>query len=352
MISIKSEPPPVSEFLQAAFGIEASAALLERRHRDPGAEPELSGVGRERPGEQSDERRLAGAIGANNADAVAAHDASREILNDDSIAIGLADLHRFDDERARSLRLARLELHLPFGADALAALGAQLMQLREALDVALAPAGDAMPQPMLLGDDATVGLVPQALFLLKLAVAPRLELLEAGGESARAAAVEPDGLARKILQKSAVVADEHERRAQALELLLEPEDGRQIEMVCRLVEQQHVGARGEGARQSCTPRLAARKARGVFVAREAEFSEQQTSGMRIVERTEARLDEVGCRREAREVRLLREIAQRYARLQKALAAIEIELARGDPEQRRLSRAVAPDEAQPRAGQNR
>ena len=74
--------------------------------------------------------------------------------------------------------------------------------------------------------------------------------------------------------------------------------------------------------------------------------------MRIVERAETRFDEVGCRREAREIRLLREIAQRHAGLQKALAAIEIELARGDPEQRRLSRAVAPDEAEPRAGQNR
>ena len=66
--------------------------------------------------------------------------------------------------------------------------------------------------------------------------------------------------------------------------------------------------------------------------------------MRIVERAEARLDEGGCRREAREVRLLCEIAQRYARLQKALAAIEIELARGDPEQSGFSRAVAPDKA--------
>ena len=258
MISIKSEPPPVSEFLQAAFGIEAGAALLERRHRDPRAEPELSGVGSKRSGEQADKSRLAGAIGSNNSDAVAAHDAGREILNDNALAIGFVDLDRFDDERARSLRLARLELDLAFGTDALAALRAKLMQLREALDVALAPAGDAMTEPMLLRDDAAVGLVSQALFLLELSVAPGLEFLEAGGESARSAAVEPYGLAREVLQKTSVVADEHERRAQALELLLEPKDGRKVEMVCRLVEQQHVGAGRERPRQSGAPRFAAR----------------------------------------------------------------------------------------------
>ena len=57
--------------------------------------------------------------------------------------------------------------------------------------IALAPAGDAMAQPMLLVDDLAVELVLLLFLFLELAVAPGLEFLEAARQMPRPAAVDP-----------------------------------------------------------------------------------------------------------------------------------------------------------------
>ncbi len=51
------------------------------------------------------------------------------------------------------------------------------------------------------------------------------------------------------LQEPAVVGDEHHGRIEVHERLLEPLQRLDVEMVGGLVEQQHVGARGERARK-------------------------------------------------------------------------------------------------------
>ena len=66
------------------------------------------------------------------------------------------------------------------------------MQARETLHVALAPPGDAVAQPMFLGDDLAVELVLLLFLFLQFAVAPGLEFAEAARQMARAAAVDPD----------------------------------------------------------------------------------------------------------------------------------------------------------------
>ena len=77
------------------------------------------------------------------------------------------------------------------------------MQVGEALHVALAPAGDAVAQPMFLGDDLAVELVLVALFLGQHLVAPGFELAKAALEPPRLAAIEPDGGARERCTGSA-----------------------------------------------------------------------------------------------------------------------------------------------------
>ena len=72
----------------------------------------------------------------------------------------------------------------------------------------------------------------------------------------------------------------------------------------------------------------------------------------IVERIEAGLDIVARRGEAGEVWLLRQVADRRAGLEEPRPRIRLDLPRGDLEQRRLARAVAPDEAQPLALRHR
>ena len=71
---------------QGRFWIEAFAVLVQRRHFDIGAEPDSAAVGRAAAGQHIDQRGLAGAIRADNADAVAALDADRKPVDDFAVA--------------------------------------------------------------------------------------------------------------------------------------------------------------------------------------------------------------------------------------------------------------------------
>ena len=74
--------------------------LVERGDRDVGAEPHGAAVGRQRAGQQIDQRGLAAAVRADDADAVAALDADREIAHDRAVAVGLGDAFGLDHQRA------------------------------------------------------------------------------------------------------------------------------------------------------------------------------------------------------------------------------------------------------------
>ncbi len=87
-------------FGQRRFGIEAFAVLVERRHLDIGAEPDRAAVGRVAAGQHMDQRGLAGAVRADDADAVAALHPDRKAVDDLAIAIGLGDVLGLDDELA------------------------------------------------------------------------------------------------------------------------------------------------------------------------------------------------------------------------------------------------------------
>src|SRR2546423_9690604 len=80
------------------------------------------------------------------------------------------------------------------------------MQIAEPLDVALAAAGDAVAQPVLLVDDLAIELVLVAFFLGQHLVAPGLERCKAAVDLLDRAAVEPGGRARQIGEKTAVDA--------------------------------------------------------------------------------------------------------------------------------------------------
>ena len=137
-----------------------------------------------------------------------------------------------------------------------------------------------------------------------------------------------------------------------IELALQPFDGGQVEMVGRLVEQQDVGRRRQHARERGAARLAAGEMRRVFAAGEAELLQQIARGMRVVGRPQAGLD-IGERRgEAREVRLLRQIAHRRAGLHEHRAAVGLDQPGRDLQQRRFARAVAADQGHALAGRDR
>ena len=150
------------------------------------------------------------------------------------------------------------------------------------------------------------------------------------------------------------MADEHERRAHAADLALQPFDGGQVEMVGRLVEQQDVGLGRQHAGQRGAAGLAARELRRVLLAGQAELIQQVARAVvRSSPGAEARLD-IGERgRKAGKVRLLRQVADGGAGLGEARAALSASIRPGgDAQQRRFAGAVAADQAQPLAAARR
>ncbi len=140
------------------------------------------------------------------------------------------------------------------------------------------------------------------------------------------------------------MADDDQSGAAGGELALEPFDGREVEMVGGLVEQQDVGRGREHARQRRAPRLAAGEVSGVFAAGEAELLQQMLRHIGIVAGAEPAFHISQRRRHAGEVRLLGKVTDGRAGLHEARAAIGIDQAGGDLEQRRLAGAVAADKA--------
>ena len=253
-----------------------------------------------------------------------------------------------DDQLAGDFRAGHRELHRAADAFLLAPLAAELLQRAVAAHVALAPRRHAVAHPVELGGDFSVEFLAVALLALEHLVAPGLELAEAAVDLPHGSAIEPEGGARQRGEEAAVVADQHDGRADAHELRLQPLDGRQVEMVRRLVEDEHVGLRRESARQARPPRLAAGQVLRVFGSGEPELGKEILRAVWIVARRKARLD-IGERgRKARKVRLLRQVAHRGALAQHALAAVRLDEAGHDLQERRLARAVAPDQRQPLA----
>ena len=218
------------------------------------------------------------------------------------------------------------------------------MEIAEPLDVALAPARNAVAQPVLFIDDFAVELVLLAFFFGEHLVAPGLECGKAAIDLPDLAAIEPGGRARQVGQEAAVVADQHQRAAASCELAFQPFDGRQIEMVGRLIQEQDIGRGRQYPRQRRAASFAAGEMRRVFVVAKRELLQQIARPIAVIAGAQALLDIGKCRCKAGEVRLLRQIADGRAGLHKAAAGIGFDGACRDLQQRRLAGAVAPDQA--------
>ncbi len=205
---------------------------------------------------------------------------------------------------------------------------------------------------MLFRDDLAVELVLVALLFFEHLVTPTLEVGETAFDAACLAAVEPDRAARQIGKEAAVVADHDQRGTAAFELALQPFDRGQIEMVGRLVEQEDVRHRRQHPGERRAACFAAGEAGGVFAAVEPELFQQLAGLVWAVLGAEPGFD-IGERRwRVAKVRLLREIAQRCARLHEHRAAVGGDGAGCDLEQRRFAGAVAADQADPLANGHR
>ena len=116
-------------------------------------------------------------------------------------------------------------------------------------------------------------------------------------------------------------------------------------MVGRLVQQQDIGLRRQGAGKRAAPAFAAGQVRRVLRARQAKLFEQPVRALRLVAGLESRADIIQRRVVARQVGLLRQVAQGRAGLEEPFAVVERDLAGGDFHQCRFARPVAADQAQ-------
>ena len=311
--------------------------------------------GGERTGEHIDQRGLAAAVRPDDADAVAALDAGREIADDRTAIKALADVFSLDDQCARRRRLARDDLGIAGGGAIIAPTLAQPLQQPDAAHIAFAPRGDAVAHPMLFGDDLAVELVLIALLFGEHRITPLFEMRKAALDAPGQPAIEPDHAARQRRQETAVVADDDQRRAPSVEIALEPLDRGQVEMIGRLVEQEHIGLGREHAGERGAARLAAGQRFRILATGEPELLEQIAHRVRIGAFI-PNLPQAGfgigeCRGEAVEIRLLRQIADQRAGLHEHGAAIGLDQACCDLEQGRFARAVAPDQRHPLARRN-
>ena len=148
------------------------------------------------------------------------------------------------------------------------------------------------------------------------------------------------------------MADDDQRTAAAVEFAFQPFDGGEIEMVGGLVQQQDIGRGRQHARQRGAAGLAAGQVRGIFVAVQPELLQQIAGLVVVVARAEAGFD-IGQRgREAGKIGLLRQIADGRAGLHEAAAAVGLDEAGRDLQQRRFAGAVAADQADALARRHR
>ncbi len=212
-------------------------------------------------GQQVDQRGLAGAVRPDDADPVAAQHARRTGFRRSAARRSFA---RHSPPRSPAVPevspSAAASLTSPAAPRRVAPRWREAREPGHAADIALAPRGDAIAQPMFLRGDLAVELVPRRAPPARAARRARLRTRAKPRSRRRVVPRSSQTVAaRQVLQEAPVMADDDQRRAQALQFAFQPFDGRQIEMVGRLVEQQDIGLRRQHAGKRGAARFAAGK---------------------------------------------------------------------------------------------
>ena len=257
-------------------------ALGEDGDVDVGAPCDGPGRRLQLAGEQPDQRRLAGAVGADEADLAAPLDDEVDAGDDVGAVVAARRALQLGAHARRALRGREGEL----GEQLLAGRDLDPVELLERLDPSLHLAGlgglvaEALDEALRLGDHA-LRLSGRGLELGDAGLTGDDVLGERAGVLGRTAPVELDDAGGDGVDEVAVVADEEEGAGPGRQVLFEPGDGVDVEVVRRLVEDEDVGLgqqqSGEGhPHPPATGQLADRPVVGI--GREAE-SVQDAMGL-------------------------------------------------------------------------
>ena len=206
-----------------------------------------------RPRHDTHKRRLAEAVVADERDLVAARHVELETRKDILYAV-VAEAEVFATEHLYAARRRLREPETPRLRIALRENNPLLVDLVDELLAALRLRGlrrlraEAVDEPLKL-----LAVVILVLLGGLQVLVPDLALLHVPVEIAlvarRSAGIDFDRDVRQRTQEIAVVGDQHQRSLIRLEVLLEPVDGGEVEVVGRLVEEEEIGLGREHARQ-------------------------------------------------------------------------------------------------------
>ncbi|MDT4861583.1 hypothetical protein FQZ97_961940 [compost metagenome] len=167
---------------------------------------------------------------------------------------------------------------------------------------------------MLFARNLTAKLVMIALFFFKNLIAPFFKMPKALIDTTRNTAIKPHRRTADIFEKTAVVRDQHDGRTNLTQLVFEPFDGVKIEMVRRLIQQQHVRLWHDHACKGRTACLTTGQMIGLFFAGQAQMLKKVSYTMRIIRRSKTSFDISAHIGKTIEIRHLREITHRRARM--------------------------------------
>ncbi len=362
--------------------------LREIADREPLVEDRLAGERRELSGDGLDERRFPRAVDAEQAVALAALQREIDIAHDGLVRrvfhfVAGVRVFQHQERIGRLQRLAKLE-----GEGRGDVQGRELLHLREHLHAALRLLRLGGLRPEAVDEGFQVLALTLLLLVLRRSEHHRGRALAL--EARVVARVAPELLRIDVrdhvhhaVQEIAVVRNDEERPAIALEPLLEPEDGVEVEMVGRLIQQQEVRGTHQRLREIQTHAPAAGEARhglAHLLVREAQAVQEllraraHRVGVGVAHRGVELADPVaviggsGCGELAFEPaqrriavdrvfergalergRLLRDVGDAPARRVIDLALVGVQLAAQERKEARLPRAVRADQADLVAG---
>ena len=247
---------PAGDLLEHRLGgIEGIAALVDVADVDGGPDAEDAGIGLLLADEHPEERRLAGAVGPDDADDPPGGEAEGEVFKQHLVAEGLGEPLPLDDQIAERTAGRDEDLHLGVAGGGL--FGGQPLVGGDARLALGLPCLRRHPDPLqllverFLPDAGLLLLELQAGLLLK---QPR-RIIPLEGDSPPV--VDLEDPFRDVVEEVAVVGHGHDGTGIFREVLLEPVDALGVEMVRWFVEKEHVGAFEEELAQRHAPPLAA-----------------------------------------------------------------------------------------------
>ena len=205
-----------------------------------------------------------------------------------AFTVGLADIFQFGHQLAALVAGVQLQIDLAHALAPRLPLGTQPVQPLHAEHRPRPPRLNALANPDLLLLQQLVSAGVSQRFFMQLRFLALLILRKTAGIAGQLAAVQLDNARADTIEERTVMGDEEQGHARLDQHRLQPFDGGDVEVVGRLVEQQHLGCNSERLRQRQPLLLSAGQAANARFRVQAEAGNHPL-GLRLVGPGTARL---------------------------------------------------------------